>query len=127
MFRKYIIFSLLIKSLCGCMKWPRRPDEMASRAGFGPRAIVWRPLSYVKTSCTLCLQKIYFTKMFLGESCCNGQPYVKINDSRNKRHTICCTNGPYGPFKNPKCCGGEGYDVEGGTLCCGDKVYGKYR
>jgi len=22
----------------------RGPDEMASRAGFGPRAVVWRPL-----------------------------------------------------------------------------------
>jgi len=25
-------------------KWPRGPDEMALRAGFGPRAVVWRPL-----------------------------------------------------------------------------------
>jgi len=24
-------------------KWLRGPDEMASRAAFGPRAVVWRP------------------------------------------------------------------------------------
>ena len=33
-------FSLLAKCRRG-------PDEMASRAGFGPRAAVWRTLSYV--------------------------------------------------------------------------------
>jgi len=26
------------------MKWLRGPDEMVSRAGFGPRAVVWRLL-----------------------------------------------------------------------------------
>jgi len=25
-------------------KWLRGPDEMTSRAAFGPRAVVWRPL-----------------------------------------------------------------------------------
>ena len=34
----YIIFSSLTKWLCG-------PDELASRAAFGPRAAVWRPLN----------------------------------------------------------------------------------
>jgi len=29
--------------LANCL---RGPDEMASRAGFGPRVIVWRPLAY---------------------------------------------------------------------------------
>jgi len=36
-FRNYIIFLLLAKCVRG-------PDEMTSRAGFGPRAVVWRPL-----------------------------------------------------------------------------------
>jgi len=31
-----ITFSILTKCLCG-------QDEMASQAGFGPRAVVWRP------------------------------------------------------------------------------------
>ena len=34
-FRKYIIFSVLTKSL-------REPDETASRAGVGPPAVVWK-------------------------------------------------------------------------------------
>jgi len=29
-----------------------RPDEKASRAAFGPRAVVWRPLVYVKKMLT---------------------------------------------------------------------------
>jgi len=37
-FRKYIIFSFLTECLRG-------PDETVSRAGFGPRAVVWRPLA----------------------------------------------------------------------------------
>jgi len=36
-FRQYTIFSLLTKCLRG-------PDKMASQAGFGPPAVVWRPL-----------------------------------------------------------------------------------
>jgi len=40
-YRKNIIFPLL-------MKWPRGPDEMASRSGFGSRAVVWR------SWCTVC-------------------------------------------------------------------------
>jgi len=37
---KQIIFSFLKKCL-------REPDEMASLAGFGPRAVVWRPCGRV--------------------------------------------------------------------------------
>jgi len=36
-FRRCNTFLLLTKWLC-------EPDEMASRAGFGPRAVGWRPL-----------------------------------------------------------------------------------
>jgi len=42
-FRKYIIFSSLKKCFCGWMKWHRMPDERVSRAGVGPRAVIWRP------------------------------------------------------------------------------------
>jgi len=38
-FRKYLIFSLLTKRLRGS-------NEVASRAGFDPRAKVWRPLTW---------------------------------------------------------------------------------
>jgi len=41
-FREYIFYQLLTK-------WFRGPDEMASRAGFGPWAVVWGPLFYLKT------------------------------------------------------------------------------
>jgi len=36
-YRKYIIF-------CNIEKMSLRPVEITSRAGFGPRAVVWRPL-----------------------------------------------------------------------------------
>jgi len=57
-FRKYITSSILKKWLCG-------PDEMASQAGFGPRAVVWRPwLKHscvtVSITCTLCLCGRYY-------------------------------------------------------------------
>ena len=45
----YIIFSFLTKCLCGWIKRFRGSDEIASRAGFGPRAVVWRPLSWTLT------------------------------------------------------------------------------
>ena len=44
-FRKHIsqfMFSTLFFS--SLTNWLRGPDEMASRAAFGPRAVVWRPL-----------------------------------------------------------------------------------
>jgi len=41
---KYIIFSFLTHCLCRQMKWLCGPDGRALQAGFGPRAVVWRPL-----------------------------------------------------------------------------------
>jgi len=38
MLRKYIVFPLMTK-------WLRGPDEITSRAAFGPRAVVWRTLA----------------------------------------------------------------------------------
>jgi len=46
-------FSLLTKCLCG-------PDEMALRAGFGPRVVVWRPLLYGTVG--LCVYSCCFTE-----------------------------------------------------------------
>jgi len=46
MFLKYIDFSLLTKCLRGRMKCLNEPVEMASRARFDLRAVVWRPLIY---------------------------------------------------------------------------------
>jgi len=49
MFRKFIIFSLLTECIRG-------PYRMASQAGFGPRAIVWRPcILWMTTTCTYTL------------------------------------------------------------------------
>nr|CAB3262968.1 uncharacterized protein LOC100185953 [Phallusia mammillata] len=62
----------------------------------------------------------------LGNSCCRGNAYFPVDPDDDTRTSICCENGPFGPFKSPRCCGGEGYDVEGGTICCGERVYGKY-
>ena len=53
MFRTYIVFSLLTKCLCGRLKCICGQDGMASRAGFGPRAVVWRPLRYTKVAAWL--------------------------------------------------------------------------
>jgi len=37
----YIVFPHWQNVYAGRMKWLRGPDEMASRAGFGPWAVVW--------------------------------------------------------------------------------------
>jgi len=79
--------------------------------------------NYFEQNSTCCDGNVFDKKK--GDTCCHGSVYHKSKSSDTYK-TICCANGPFGPFRTPACCKGIGYDMQGGTVCCGGRVYGKY-